>query len=113
MGVNSLARKWGGQEIHRLRGAAEPPLAVGNIYEKADTKRVDPVAILLSLYERGDDEQQLQAVKMLGKSEDSRAVEKLCAIARNGSLLRHRPEPCVASAQKRSATLAVLFSRPG
>ncbi len=111
MGANSLALKWGGQEIHRLRRASEPSLEDGNIYEKADTKRVDPVAILLSLYDRGNDEQQLQAVKMLGKSEDSRAVDKLCAIARDGSLsLRFRLGAVVSLGAQKSAQSLAAFA---
>lgn len=92
LGPRPLAMKWGGQEIHRLRRLDDPPLADDDIYEKIEMKRVDPVAILLALYERGDDQQQLNAVQMLGRQEDPRASEKLCSIARNPALslvLRH------------------------
>ncbi|MCB2182122.1 MAG: HEAT repeat domain-containing protein [Desulfobulbaceae bacterium] len=86
LGVKPLARKWGGQEIHRVRRKAELPFENQNIYEKFESKRLDPVAILLTLYERGDDEQQVNAVKMLGRKNDERAVEKLCSIAQDGNL---------------------------
>ena len=86
IGVKPIARKWGGNEIHRLRRSIEAPLTDKNIYEREETKRVDPIAILINLYQRGDDEQQINAVKMLGKKDDPRAVEKLCSIAQKGSL---------------------------
>lgn len=85
-GAKPLAQKWGGQEIHRIRRITDPPLEDYNIYEMTDTARVDPVAILLSLYDRGDEEQQVNSVRMLGKKGDPRAVEKLCSIALDGNL---------------------------
>lgn len=86
LGVKPLAQKWRGQEIHRLRRSTDPILADDNIYDRAETKRIDPVAILLTLYERGDEEQQHNAVRMLGRKDDVRAREKLCAIARDAGL---------------------------
>ena len=86
LGVKPLAKKWGGQEIYRLRHADEAPLTDENIYEKVEVSGVDPVSAVLALYERGDDQQKLSAVDMMGKKDDPRVLEKLSAIVQDGSL---------------------------
>lgn len=86
LGVKPLAKKWGGQEIHRLRHKDEKPLTDENIYEKVEVSGVDPVSTVLALYERGDDRQKLRAVDMMGKRDDPRFLEKLSAVVQDGSL---------------------------
>jgi class 3 adenylate cyclase len=91
LGVKPLAKKWGGQEIHRLRRKNESPLEDDNIYEKVETVSVDTVATILALYDRGDDNQKLKAIDMMGKRDDPRIMEKLTSIVLNGSLpITHR-----------------------
>ena len=107
LGVKPSAKKWGGQELHRVRRKSDLPFAEENIYEKSESIHLDPVAILFSLYERGDDEQQMNAVRMLGKKNDLRAVEKLSSIAQDGNLSLHLRLAAISSLGEQKSSQAV------